>query len=49
MKNIQVKDKSFTIYLTKEQIEKRVKEVAQQINKDLDGENPLFLAIIFIS
>lgn len=46
MKNIQVKDKCFTIYLTKEQIEKRVKEVALQINKDLDGENPLFLAIL---
>lgn len=46
MKNIQVKDKCFTIYLTKEQIEKRVKEVALQINKDLDEENPLFLAIL---
>ena len=46
METVQVKDKSFTIFLSKEQIENRVREVAAQISADLKGKNPLFLSVL---
>ena len=46
MKNIKVLDKEFKIYLTEEQILKEVKRVADQINKDFAGEEPIFMGIL---
>ena len=46
METVQVKDKTFTIFLSKEQIENRVKEVASQISEDLKGKKPLFLSVL---
>lgn len=46
METVQVKDKTFSIFLTEEQIKNRVKEVAAQISTDLKGKNPLFLAVL---
>ena len=46
METVQVKDKTFTIFLSKEQIANRVKEVASQISADLKGKNPLFLSVL---
>ena len=46
METVQVKDKTFSIFLTEEQIQKRVKEVAAQISSDLKGKNPVFLSVL---
>ena len=46
MEIVQVLDKKFSIYISKEQIKERVKEVAAEIEKDLKDKNPLFLVIL---
>lgn len=46
MNLITVKDRQFSISITAEQIQQRVAEVAAQIDKDLAGKNPLFLAVL---
>ena len=46
METIQVKDKTFTVSISREEIQKRVSEVAAQISKDLNGKKPLFLAVL---
>ena len=39
MEIVQVLDKKFSIYISKEQIKERVKEVASEIEKDLKDKN----------
>ncbi len=39
-------DKQFTIYLTHEQIQSRVQEIGQMINKDYEDRCPLFVAVL---
>ena len=48
MKNtpIQVHDKHFEVFIEKSIIEKRIIELASQINQDYEGKRPLFLAIL---
>jgi hypoxanthine phosphoribosyltransferase len=46
MSTIRVHDKSFETYLSEEVIQKRIKEVAETINKDYAGKRPLFIAIL---
>ena len=46
MDNVKILDKEFSIYLTEEQILKEVKRVAKEINKDYEGENPIFMGIL---
>ncbi len=46
MKTIQVKDKTFGLSITEEEIKKRVKEVARQISHDMEGKNPLLLGVL---
>ncbi|MDD2559402.1 MAG: hypoxanthine phosphoribosyltransferase [Bacteroidales bacterium] len=46
MKTVQVKDRSFTLLITAEQIRKRVSELAREINRDMEGKNPLFLVML---
>jgi hypoxanthine phosphoribosyltransferase len=46
MARIKVHDKEFETYLSDEVIQKRVKEIAEQINKDYAGKKPLFIAIL---
>lgn len=46
MKNIKVLDKEFSIYLSEAEILKAVKRVAEQINQDLEGEDPIFMGIL---
>lgn len=46
MSTIKVKDKTFKTFIPEEEIQRRVKTVADKINKDLDGKNPLFLAVL---
>ena len=46
MKVIQIKDKKFAISIPESEILKRVDAVAQRINHDLEGKNPLFLPVL---
>ncbi|NDV59165.1 hypoxanthine phosphoribosyltransferase [Bacteroides sp. 519] len=43
---IKIKDKTFTISIPQETIQKEVSRVAAEINHDLAGKNPLFLSVL---
>ena len=43
---LKLKDKSFTKIIDHEQVFQRVREMAEDINKDYEGKNPLFIAIL---
>ena len=43
---ITVHDKTFDPYLTEEEIQSRVSFIADRLNKDYSGKNPLFIAIL---
>ena len=43
---VTVKDKQFAISLSEERIRQRVAETAAQISQDLEGKNPVFLAVL---
>ncbi len=46
MDAIRIKDKTFTVSIPEAEILKQVKRVAAEINRDLAGEEPLFLAVL---
>ena len=46
MKTVKVLDKEFGLYIPQEKIEASIQTVADHINKDLDGMNPLFLVVL---
>lgn len=46
MNTIQIKDKRFTPFIPEERILKEVARVAEEINRDLEGTNPLFLSVL---
>ena len=46
MDTVKVKDKTFRISIPEAQILERVKAVADRINKDMAGKNPLLLAVL---
>lgn len=46
MSRVTIKDKTFEVLMPEERIKQRVKEVAQQISRDMEGKNPLFLAVL---
>lgn len=46
MSIIKVHDKQFQPYIGAKELQLRIKEMADQINKDLEGEKPLFIAIL---
>ena len=46
MSTIQIKDKSFTTFITEDEILKEVSRVADEINRDLEGTEPLFLSVL---
>ena len=46
MSTIQIKDKRFRISIPEAEIKSRVKAVAQQISKDMESKNPLFLGVL---
>lgn len=46
MEIIKVKDKEFRLLLSKEKISESIKVAAEKINHDLEGKNPLFLAVL---
>ena len=46
MSRVKIKDKTFETSMTEAEIKQRVKELAQQMSCDLEGKNPLFLAVL---
>ena len=46
MKTVKVLDKEFSLYIPQENIEAAIQHVADQINHDMDGQNPLFLVVL---
>ncbi|MDP2237404.1 MAG: hypoxanthine phosphoribosyltransferase [Bacteroidales bacterium] len=46
MSRIKVHDKEFEIYIPQDQIERAIKKVADNINRDFAGKNPLFLIVL---
>ena len=47
MNNVTIKGKTFKPSITEEEILKSVKKVAERINRDMAGKNPLFLAVLY--
>lgn len=45
-KQVKVRDRVFEVSLSEEKIKERVAQVAAEISKDLEGERPLFLAVL---
>jgi len=43
---VKLHDKTFDTYLSSDIIQKKVQELAAQINKDYEGKRPLFIAIL---
>ena len=46
MSIVKIKDKTFETSITEEQIKQRVKDVAQQISKDMEGKVPLLIGVL---
>ena len=46
MSRVTIKDKTFETSIPESEILQRVKAVAARINKDMEGKNPLFLAVL---
>ncbi|MEZ5148698.1 MAG: hypoxanthine phosphoribosyltransferase [Bacteroidales bacterium] len=46
MKTIKIHDKEFSLYIKEEDIQDRVKKVAEDITRDMAGKNPLFLIVL---
>ena len=43
---ISIKDKQFELFIKQEVIEQGIKRVAHQMNTELEGKNPVFLAVL---
>ena len=46
MKQVKILDKEFKLFIPYEKIRSVVEKMAEQMNKDLDGKNPLFVCIL---
>jgi hypoxanthine phosphoribosyltransferase len=46
MEKVKVRDKEFSLFLTAEDIDKAVEQVAEMINIDMEGRDPLFLCVL---
>ena len=46
MEPIEVNGDTFVIYITEEQIMKRISELAKQINDDYKGKTPIFISVL---
>ena len=44
--NQTILDKTFVPYLTQPELQKAIKRISEEINKDYSGKNPLFIAIL---
>ena len=46
MESVKILDKEFAIYLSEEEIQKKIKVLSEQINTEYEGEEPIFLGIL---
>ena len=46
MDTVKIKDKSFRVSIPEAEIKQRVKSLAEEMSRDLEGKNPLFLAVL---
>ena len=46
MDTVKIKDKSFRVFIPETEIKERVKALAEQMSKDLEGKDPLFLGVL---
>jgi hypoxanthine phosphoribosyltransferase len=46
IKNVIIAEKTFGIYLTQEEIQKRISEIAAAINTKYRGQTPLFISVL---
>ena len=46
MSRVKIKDKTFETSIPEADIKQRVKELAQQISRDMEGKNPLMLGVL---
>lgn len=46
MSRVQIKDKAFKTFIPESELLQRVKAVADKINKDMAGKNPLLIAVL---
>lgn len=46
MQNVKIKDKEFALFIPEEKILEQVGRVAEEINRDLAGKNPLFICVL---
>lgn len=46
MENIKIKDKEFSLFISEETILSQIDRVAEEINRDLAGKNPLFICVL---
>ena len=46
MNSVKIKDRSFRVSISETEIKNRIKSLAAEISVDLDGKNPLFLAVL---
>lgn len=46
MKRVKVLDKTFEVSIPEAEIKEHVKAVAQQLNRDMEGKNPLLIAVL---
>ena len=46
MRKIKILDKTFRTFIPEDKIQQRVKAVAEKLNEDMEGKNPLLLAVL---
>lgn len=46
MSTVKLHDKEFALYIPKDQIERAIKTMADEINRDMAGKTPLFLIVL---
>lgn len=46
MENVKIKDKEFALFIPEKKILEQIDRVAQEINRDLAGKNPLFVCVL---
>lgn len=45
-KTIKVKDKTFTVSISERALKRQIKRIAEKINRDYEGHEPVFLAVL---
>jgi len=46
MTTLRIHDKNFTLYISEEEIRKKVIELAESLNRDYQDKNPIFIAVL---